>query len=59
MTIKDTLTRIVRGKEPVYKYVCTDCETSFESPNAILADVNCPECRSTRIRSGTTGPGQK
>lgn len=36
-----------------YEYVCRDCGEEFESSQGKMADVNCPACNSTQIRSAT------
>lgn len=39
------------AEDRTFHYRCLDCGTEFESPNPVMAEVNCPACRATRIRS--------
>lgn len=39
------------SEERTFHYRCLDCDAEFESPNPVMAEVTCPECRSSRIRS--------
>jgi putative FmdB family regulatory protein len=42
------------GSEPrTYDYRCPNCESSFESENADMSSVQCPECGETRVRAST------
>jgi DNA-directed RNA polymerase subunit RPC12/RpoP len=51
MSFLDTARSVISGEERTFEYRCTDCETSFESTTAKMADVDYPECNSTQIRS--------
>lgn len=51
MTVIDKLKNLLTGSDDqTYSYRCRDCETEFESPEAQMKDVTCPECDSTNIR---------
>lgn len=51
MGLMDKIDTMLGGEERTFDYQCTNCEAEFESPNADMSKVNCPECGSTR----TTG----
>ncbi len=40
---------------PIYEYTCLECGTQFEKfvrSMATVAEVNCPECGSSRVKKG-------
>lgn len=39
------------SEDRTFYYRCLKCDTEFESPNPMMAEVNCPECRASRVRS--------
>lgn len=51
MGLLTDLRSMLGGEERTFYYRCLACDTEFESTNPVMAEVNCPECRSTRIRS--------
>lgn len=51
MGILDTVRSMLGGEDRTFEYRCDRCETRFESSEADMSAVSCPECGSTKIRS--------
>lgn len=51
MGIFESIKNVLGGEDRTFEYVCRNCEEEFESEEAKVAAVECPACRSTRIRS--------
>ena len=58
MGIFDSVKELLGGEDSTYEYVCQDCGAEFESATATVAKVDCPECRSTKVRSASMMPQQ-
>lgn len=48
---------LLGSDERSYRYVCTNCEATFESSRADMSKVSCPECAAARVRSETPSGG--
>ncbi|WP_255196814.1 hypothetical protein [Halorarius litoreus] len=51
MGLLSGLRSMLGSENRTFHYRCLACDTAFESPNPVMAEVTCPECRATRIRS--------
>jgi putative FmdB family regulatory protein len=51
MTLMERLKALFGSEPRTYDYWCPNCDTSFESPEADMSSVDCPECGETRVRA--------
>lgn len=51
MGLLERLKRPFGGDDTVYNYECSNCGTAFESTDANMARVRCPECESGKVTS--------
>lgn len=47
------ITDLFGSADQTFRYECTNCGTTFESPHADMSKVSCPECSATRVRSAS------
>ncbi len=51
MGVFESIKGLLGGEDRAFEYVCQHCEAEFESEEPKVAEVQCPECSSTQIRS--------
>lgn len=53
MGLIDEIKSLFGAGEQTFRYRCLDCDAEFASDNPVMAEVPCPECRSTRITNAS------